>query len=138
MSAGVPGGANGAARGPLRTLRISIPAPAPFINSNGRLHRHKQAEQTRAWRAAGRLASAGTPQFAGHVHILAYINKPKIGGRWDPNNWSGTTKAIVDGLVDSGTLVDDSNRYVTGPDHRVGTKGPDEIILEIIELTEEA
>jgi crossover junction endodeoxyribonuclease RusA len=83
------------------------------------------------WRAAKR--AHGIPPFTGQVHIIAHIFKTRA-GRYDTNNFAPTTKAIVDGLVDAGVLVDDSTEWVIGPDHRHGGVGNAEIVLEIIEL----
>ncbi len=150
----VPGGSNEALskRIPRRHITIDIPAPTfppvrdrktgklkvvgPFINSNSRMHRHQEAKMTKAWREAAALRAHGIPQFEGQVRIVAHIFKPR-GGEYDTNNLAPTTKAIVDGLVDAGLFVDDSHRYVLGPDHRPGGKGAAEIVLEIIEITKE-
>jgi hypothetical protein len=140
-----------------RHVTLDIPAPyfkpvrdrktgklktvGPFINSNQRYHRHQEAKMTKAWReaAALRARAQGIQPFAGKVHIIAHIFKPIDAPRFDPNNFAGTTKALVDGCVDAGLFIDDSREYVIGPDHRWGGKGNPEIVLEIIELdTEEA
>lgn len=133
-----------------RHVTIDIPAPVfapvrdkktgkqkpvgPFINSNSRYHRHQEAKMTKAWREAAALRAKGIPQFAGPVHIIAHIFKPRDAARFDPNNLAGTTKACVDGCVDAGLFIDDSREFVIGPDHRWGGKGEPEIVLEIIEL----
>ena len=132
-----------------RHVTIDIPAPTfppvrdrktgklkpvgPFINSNSRDHRHQVAKMTKAWRETAAIRAKGIPTFEGRVHIIAHIFKPNT-GRWDPNNWAPTTKAIVDGLVTAGLLIDDSTKYVIGPDHRAGGKGNPEIVLEIREI----
>jgi Holliday junction resolvase RusA-like endonuclease len=136
-----------------RHVTLDIPAPyfkpvqdrktgklktvGPFINSNQRDHRHQVAKMTKAWRetAALRARAQRIPAFAGQVHIIAHIFKTRA-GRYDTNNLAPTTKAIVDGLVDAGVLVDDSTEWVIGPDHRHGGVGNAEIVLEIIELGE--
>lgn len=133
-----------------RQVIIDIPAPefkpvrdrktgklkpvGPFINSNQRYHRHLEAKMTKAWREAAALRATGIPQFGGQVRIVAHIFKPRETFKFDPNNLAGTTKALVDGLVDAGLFVDDSREYVIGPDHRWGGKGNPEILLEITEL----
>ncbi|MEV7472247.1 hypothetical protein AB0N33_00855 [Pseudarthrobacter oxydans] len=135
-----------------RHVTIDIPAPTfqpvkdrktgrlkpvgPFINSNSRDHRHQVAKMTKAWRETAAQRATGIPTFEGRVHIVAHIYKPRA-GRYDTNNLAPTTKAIVDGLVDAGLLLDDSTKFVVGPDHRHGGVGNAEIVLEIRELTEE-
>jgi hypothetical protein len=135
-----------------RHITIDIPAPyfrpvrdrktgklkpvGPFINSNQRYHRHQEAKMTKAWREAAywRARAQQIPPFTTQVRIIAHIFKPIDAARFDPNNFAGTTKALVDGLVDAGLFTDDSREYVIGPDHRWGGKGNPEIVLEIIEL----
>lgn len=132
-----------------RHVTIDIPAPyfspvrkratgklkavGPWLNSNDRLHRMQEVKITRAWRETAAERAKHIPPFTGQVHIIAHIFKPRA-GRFDPNNLAPTTKAIVDGLVDAGLLVDDSTEYVIGPDHRHGGKGNPEIVLEILEI----
>lgn len=92
------------------------------------------ANRTAQWRAAAREASAGLPQFDKPARIVAHIWKPRR-GRYDPNNLNITTKACVDGFVDSGVFVDDDWAHVIGPDHRHGGIGPAAIVFSITELT---
>ena len=135
-----------------RHVTIEIPAPyfppvrdrktgkyktvGPFINSNQRYHRHQEAKMTKAWREAAAMRAKGIPTFEGQVRIIAHIYKPIDTHKFDPNNLAGTTKALVDGCVDSGLFIDDSREYVIGPDHRWGGKGVPRIVLDIVELGE--
>jgi hypothetical protein len=128
----------------MRVLLLDIPAPCKWINSNSRLHRMETAKLTAIWRNAGTLAVTdenrrrqreGEPAlqpFDQKVRIVATIYKPRA-GRWDPNNYAGTTKALVDGLVSAGLLEDDDHTHVIGPDHRHGGKGEARVILRIEE-----
>ena len=98
---------------------LFVPAPAPFIVSNGS-HGNWQAKATlvKAWCAKGAML----PSFDQHVRIVAWVHRGhNRGGRWDPTNWAGTAKAAIDGLVDSGVLADDNSTLVTGPDMRAGS-----------------
>jgi len=116
-----------------RVLLFTIPAPCDWINANDRSHRMVRAKLTKTWRAAAEAECrrvAPELRLETPVHILAQIHKPR-GGRWDPNNLSPTTKAIVDGLVDAGLLPDDSWREVVGPDHRRGSPGVAGVTLMI-------
>lgn len=117
-----------------RTSQLTIEAPAPWLNSNMRLHRMQAAKLTAAWREAGRASVGleGLEPYAGPVHIFAHVYKPR-GGRYDAGNLYPTVKAVLDGIVDSGLLVDDSNEYVIGPDMRHGGKGPAALVLTITE-----
>lgn len=115
-------------------LTITIPAPCEWINSNQRLHRMAKANLTKQWRLAGMVAARGLEPLPTPVRIVAHIWKARA-GRYDVNNLADTTKAIVDGLVDAGLLVDDSFRHVIGPDHRHGGKGEPRIVLTITAAT---
>lgn len=110
---------------------VSIPAPCGWLNSNQRLHRLAAAKLTAQWREAGRVAASGLPPVVGQVRILAFISKER-GGRWDPNNWYPTVKAAIDGIVDTGILVDDDHEHLIGPDMRRGPKGPAKLILKFV------
>ena len=116
------------------SLTITIPAPCEWINSNMRLHRMAQANLTKQWRLATYKAFIGIAPITTPVHITAHIWKAR-GGRYDVGNLYPTIKACVDGIVDAGVLVDDSNEYVTGPDLRHGGKGEPRIVFTIQTIT---
>ena len=101
-----------------------------WLNANGRAHRQAEVPIIRAWREAGRAASAGLPQRDGRTRIVAYVFKPRR-GRYDPGNLYAVAKAAVDGLVDSGILVDDDWKHLDGPDMRHGGIGPARLVLVI-------
>ena len=122
-----------------RVLVLDVPAPCKFINANDRPHWRKKADLTAAWREAGRKAiqdldarSMAPLPFEGRVRVLAHIWKQRR-GLYDPNNLNPTTKAILDGIVDAGVLIDDSFTYVDGPDHRHGGYGQPRIVFTIEE-----
>ena len=128
----MPGGAGEAVNG-ARSVIICIPAPAKFLNSNQRIHRMQEADLTKTWRQAAKLASRTTQPLTPPVRIIAHIWK-KRAGRYDPGNLYPTAKACVDGIVDAGLLADDDHTRVIGPDMRHGGTGNPEIILEIHEI----
>lgn len=107
------------------SLTLTIPAPCQFINLNQRMHYHPKAELTRKWRHAAHAAAhdAGLPTGLEKVHIVAHIHKT-TNRDYDAHNLMPTLKACVDGLVDYGLIIDDTNRHVIGPDVRHGTKQP--------------
>jgi crossover junction endodeoxyribonuclease RusA len=110
-------------------LRLFVPKPAEWINSNQRLHRMVKTQRVKAWReAAADAVPKGWPVFEQPVRVIAHIWKDR-NGRYDPNNLNTTTKACIDGFVDAGLLVDDDWKHVTGPDHRHGGKGEPGIIF---------
>lgn len=102
---------------------LTIPAPDQWINANDRQHHMAKARLVKAWRNAAAWAArdAGLPTITRHVRITASIHKLH-GRQYDAANWSPTAKAAVDGLRDAGVLLDDSNKYVTGPDMRAGER----------------
>lgn len=111
-------------------IELYVPAPCAWINSNQRLHRMQTAKLTAIWKQAGVVAAHGHEPITVPVHITAHIYKPRA-GRYDPNNLWPSIKALVDGLVTAGLLVDDDHQHVIGPDMRHGGKGDAAIRLEI-------
>jgi hypothetical protein len=117
-----------------RILVLDVPAPCEWINANHRPHPLAKARLTAQWREAGRRAvPEGSKPFTGRVRVLAHIWKPRR-GYYDPNNLNGTTKAILDGVVDAGILPDDSFEFVDGPDHRHGGIGTPRVVFTIEEI----
>lgn len=99
-----------------RSVIVLFGQPADLMSMNHRhthwAHRHRQ---TRDWRAAAGWAAASTVPGNGplapawvQVHLPVPTN-----GRRDPANYSPTTKAIVDGLVDAHLWPDDTPKWVT-------------------------
>lgn len=97
-------------------LDFLIPIAA-VLNSNQRLHPHAKAKKTRHLRNLAATESKGIigPE---PCRIIAYLGFPDKRRR-DPNNWAGSTKALLDGLVDSGVFSDDNHHIIQGPDHRI-------------------
>ena len=122
-----------------RTWTLVIPAPAPLISLNQRLHWAKRNTLTQAWRTAGYYAAykAKLPKRdVQRASTTGYVHKTTR-RRYDVHNLMPTFKAIIDGaLVDYLFLPDDSNEYLTGPDLRVGSVMPATTIR--LTITEEA
>ena len=125
----------------MRTWSITIPAPCEWINANKREHWRTTADKVAEWRTAGCAAAtqAKLPTIK-RAHIDAVLHF-RNSARRDAHNWYPTLKALVDGLVDHGLLADDSTRYLTGPDIRVGDVLPKapygpvgEVVLTITEV----
>lgn len=117
--------------------QVEIPAPCDWINSNHRTHRMEVAKRTAAWRyAAYNAALPMDDLFDVPVRIVATVHKTR-GGRWDVCNLYPTIKACIDGLVEAGTLLDDSNEYVIGPDMRAGEKRDRACVVITITAIEE-
>lgn len=98
------------------SITLAIPAPAKWLNSNDRLHWSPRAKLTRSWRQAAHVYArqARLPKGLGRVRIDAQVHKT-TGNSFDAMNLYPTLKAVVDGLVDYGLVVDDNNDHVTGP-----------------------
>lgn len=105
----------------VHTLEIS--QPDKWLNANQRLHWATRSQRTRAWRYAASYAArqADLPKHLPNAHILITLGFPDARRR-DVGNLQPTAKALVDGLIDYGLLVDDSDEYLTGPDLRRGPK----------------
>lgn len=109
------------ARAPMRPQRLTIPAPAPWINANARDHWTKKGRLTRSWRSASaawarhqKLRPVTQP-----VVIVATVVKTNS-RRFDVENLAPTVKAAIDGLRDSGVLPEDDTRWVTEVRLRAG------------------
>ena len=119
------------------TTRLTITPPAPFITANQRLHWRKRMELTKKWRTEAHelaldLVNQGVTHE--HVHVLAHLRFAD-NRRRDVGNWYPTVKAVIDGAVEAGLLVDDSDQYVTGPDmRREYPNGSPRLTLEIREV----
>jgi crossover junction endodeoxyribonuclease RusA len=118
---------------PTGLLRLWVPQPAPWLNSNDRRHRMAQAKITKAWREAAADAARGHGRFDQPVRIVATIWKSRLGD-YDAGNLYPTAKACVDGFRDVKLLIEDNNRYVVGPDMRHGGKGEPGLFFLFTEL----
>jgi hypothetical protein len=124
------------------TLDNPCPAGASMSSLNKRTqHRYATADRA-AWRKVTKEAAmaARLPYGLGKCHLTALLRFRTNRVR-DANNYAGLTKVIVDALVSRGTWLGDDDRYVIGPDHRMGEllpKGkfqtPGRVILVIREL----
>lgn len=116
---------------------IVIDPPCAFLNANDRPHHHAKAKLTKAWRASAQAAIWVNPRVQPkhqYAHIIVSIRWPDKRRR-DPGNWYPTAKAIVDGLVDAGVLIDDDDAHVIGPDmRREYPNGPARVTVTIEEL----
>lgn len=112
---------------------LTIPAPDAWMNANDRHHWAKKAKLTRKWREAAAWAArrADLPRFENRVHVTVFIHKTH-GRSYDASNWAPTGKAAVDGLRDAGVLIDDSNRYVIGPDMRAGARATEGAYMRLL------
>lgn len=135
----------------MRVWTVTVPAPVvkpvtkrktgkvfqrkPFLNSNDRDHWRVMSPIRADWRrlAAEAAAAAGVPTGLARVHITGHVVKERA-GTYDAMNFYPTAKACVDGLIDHGMCVNDSNEYVEGPFLLPGGKGPPALVFTIREI----
>ena len=105
-----------------------------WINANHRYgHWAQRAKLTKAWREQAETAAIlHSGYFVGRVHITVTVHKT-TNRRYDVGNLAPTAKAILDGIVSAGVLVDDSNDFVIGPDLRAGEKRDAACVVVTIE-----
>lgn len=113
--------------------------PAELMNLNDRDHYQKKGRLTKAWRQhAHRMfadLAADNEPFA-RARVVVYYRFPD-NRRRDVGNLRPTSKAIVDGIVDSGFLDgDDDSRFVGPDERREYPNGPPRISVVIYELAE--
>lgn len=106
------------------------------MNDYRRKHWRDQADHEREWRNAGFLLAkeAKLPKLAQvRVEAIPFGNT----GPQDPGNCYPSVKALLDGLVDAGVIVDDTGEYVTSvtmlPWRKI--KAPSGLELHIYEVT---
>jgi len=86
------------------------------ISANDRYGHHEKAKRTKAWREAAALAGwSGEP--LPWARLVVWYRFPD-NQRRETSNLQPTSKAIVDGLVDVGVLLDDRDEMADGPDNR--------------------
>ena len=93
-----------------------------LLNANQRLHWAVKNGRTSALRWQGKAAArfgllANSGPFAGRVRCMVDVSYPTR-HRHDVHNLMPTVKPIIDGFVDAGLLVDDSDDWLLGPDLR--------------------
>lgn len=117
--------------------KFFIPAPTGWISLNDRSHWAVVSKRVKLWRTVAKYTAQAheLPKGLERVHVTAYVHK-STNHQYDAHNLTSTGKAIVDGLVDYGLVPDDTNKYVIGPDMRMGEKleAPG-ITIEIEEVT---
>ena len=93
-----------------------------LLNANDRLHWAVKARKTQQLRQLAKAKSRGCPTFD-QARCTCRITWRRRHRR-DAANWAPTAKALVDGCVDAGLLVDDSRDYLVGPDMREADPDP--------------
>ena len=106
----------------------------PLLNANGREHWSKRAHITSDIRMLSRNLSSHIPRLD-KVKIKAIYYAPN-NRRRDMSNLFPSVKGMVDGLVDSGVLKDDSDRYVVSLEmvRGEGIIPGGQMVIEVIEV----
>lgn len=92
--------------------------PAERLNMNDRMHWSDKAKLTAAWKTAAWAVANNMrrhPSFVqpeGLVSVRVSFPVRSLKTRRDPHNMAPTVKAVVDGIVTAGVLVDDSSEHV--------------------------
>lgn len=117
-----------------KTYIIEFPPGMLLLSANGREHWSKRASGTSTIRMVARNLSVNIPR----------LEKVKIRGiyyaannrRRDTSNLFPSFKAAIDGLVDSGVLKDDSDRYVVSLEimRGEGVIPGGQIVIEVIDV----
>ena len=97
-------------------VRLVIPVPAgEVISGNSRTVWQATHRMTLALVARGRAAvlALGRPKFDGPVTRHVTIYYPDASRRRDAENYRPTVKALQDGAVRAGLLVDDDDDHVS-------------------------
>nr|DAX45680.1 MAG TPA: Endodeoxyribonuclease RusA [Caudoviricetes sp.] len=97
-------------------IELPILPEHPLLSINKLMSEHWRTRQksSKYWRRVGRNASENLPEMRPPVECHVYIYRARS-GRYDPGNYYPTAKAILDGIVDTGILPDDSHEYLDGP-----------------------
>ena len=120
-----------------QVMKLVLDQPEKWMNENEmrKLHWSKRSYLAGYWRQLAKVKASNEwkrkPPLE-RVHVVVTFFWPDARRR-DPNNWSLTSKALVDGITDAGLVVDDDSKHVIGPDHRAG-RGPRRIEIEVYEL----
>lgn len=107
---------------------------SPWLTLNDRDSWHRRKKLTSYYRDTGfKVAQENQMPFIAEAHIeywMSYGNNRRL----DPANYMLTAKAVIDGFVDWGMLVDDSSKYLTGPDPRRDESLPVGLTMRIFRI----
>jgi crossover junction endodeoxyribonuclease RusA len=118
-----------------RILRIELPPGLPLLNANDRLHYRERSKRTEKLRSEAYKAAKAQPSLPfTRVRIRCIFRAPDKRRR-DVANLYPSFKAVIDGIVDAGLLLDDNDRYVTELSLVRGEDSPKkaQLIVQVIE-----
>lgn len=114
-------------------LTITFEPPGKLINLNDREHWSKRSQLVKLWRTAAFYATkqamhdTGVKRLEGRHRIAVEF---PVRGQRRRDNHNFPPKACVDGIVDSGLILDDSTEYVT-VDEPTLTVGGTHVVIRI-------
>ncbi len=103
----------------MTTIVLTIPIPK-LVSSNARIHWREVAKRVQWLRSVAlcaAMAEHGSKPPLGRCHLTVHIAAPTARRR-DAANLHPTVKACLDGIVQAGVIVDDSDAHLVGPDLR--------------------
>lgn len=126
----------------VETFEIPVPGEdwqAARISANDRFHRQEVAKRSKRWRAtAAEVASTWSAEALPWSRVVVWYRFP-TNARREVANLQPTTKAIVDGLVDAGVMVDDRDEFSGGQDNRrIWPNGPHRVVVQVWAVSEQA
>lgn len=109
-------------------------APIPTTNVLLRMHPLKRFPIERAWRDEG--ARCGLPAIEGLVGFEVWPVAAARGGLGDAGSRTLAVKAIIDGMVEAGVLVDDDGRFVAWERYHAPVRGSSPLLrIELVSAT---
>jgi crossover junction endodeoxyribonuclease RusA len=92
---------------------LHLPYTVPPLTENQRFHWRKKARIVKETRQLAFLMARGIPALGRcEVHLIWYVSTKR---RRDEDNIVPTLKALCDGLVDAGIVVDDTREFMLKP-----------------------
>lgn len=121
-----------------RRLVIELPPGLELLNANDRRHYREVAKKTALLRDEGYRAAKGSLMSFGKVKVRCIFRAPD-NRRRDVANLYPSFKAILDGVVSAGVLVDDNDRFVKEFTMVRGENLPKkgQLIIEITEVDDD-
>lgn len=110
----------------------------PTTNKHRTLHHHQRARVDAEWREAGAMAAriAMVPKL-GSVRVTCWGRYPDRRALPDPDGVAPALKAVLDGIVEAGVLVDDRFPFVQAVTYeapRVVKGEPAGLVVELAEV----
>lgn len=122
------------------TLILDDFLPVRLVSANKRIHHMVRAQVCAYWRQIGLdfirdnygVADPNGGPWYQKAHIVVTFRFPTLIRRDVHNYYPYVVKPLVDGFIDAQLLLDDSDRYLIGPDVRRDLeRGPHRLTIDI-------